>query len=87
MQPMRFCPSFESDLVDRKRSNINQMAVRHAQMLGIIHRITEWFKDHLVPTPTMGRDTSHYTRLPKAPSSPAFNTSRDGAMRTILAKQ
>ena len=49
------------------------------------YRIIDWFglegtfKAHLIPTPpAMGRDTSHQTRLPKAPSSLALNTDRDG---------
>jgi len=49
------------------------------------HRITEWFglegtfKIISFQPPAIGRDTSLYTRLLKAPSSLAFNTSRDGA--------
>jgi len=35
-------------------------------------------KDHLVPTPSaIGRDTFHYTRLLKAPSNLALDTSRE----------
>ena len=40
-------------------------------------------RDHPAP-PTMGRDTFHYTRLLKAPSSLALNTSRDGASTASL---
>jgi len=42
------------------------------------------FKDYLVPTPAMGRDTFHQTRLLKAPSSLALNTSREGAATASL---
>ena len=34
--------------------------------------------------PAMGRDTSHQTRLLKAPSSLAMKTSRDGASTASL---
>ena len=34
--------------------------------------------------PAMGRDATHYTRLPRASSSLVLNTSRDGASTTSL---
>ena len=54
------------------------------------HRITDWFRleGTLKPIqfhpPAMGRDTSHQPRLPKAPSSLALSTSRDGASTASL---
>ena len=41
-------------------------------------------KDHLVPAPATGRDTFHQTRLPRAPSSLALGTARDGAPTAAL---
>jgi len=41
--------------------------------------------DHLAPTPpAMGRDTFHWTRLLKAPSSLALNTAREGEATPAL---
>jgi len=39
---------------------------------------------HLVPTPAMGRDTSHQIGLLKAPSSLALSTAGDGAPTASL---
>lgn len=35
-------------------------------------------KDHLIPTPIVGRDTFHWTKLSQAPSNLTLNTSRHG---------
>lgn len=35
-------------------------------------------KDHLIPTPMVGRDTFHSTKLSQAPSNLTLNTSRHG---------
>uniref|UniRef100_A0A8C3JV61 Uncharacterized protein n=1 Tax=Calidris pygmaea TaxID=425635 RepID=A0A8C3JV61_9CHAR len=43
-------------------------------------------KDHPVPPPALGRDTSHHTRLLQAPSNLALNPSRDGAATSSPAK-
>jgi len=42
------------------------------------------FKDHAVQSPVLGRDTSHQTRLPKAPSKLVLSISRDGAATASL---
>lgn len=41
-------------------------------------------KNYAIPPPAMGRDTSHQTRLPKAPSHLALNTSREGTSTSSL---
>jgi len=54
------------------------------------HQITDWFgwegtfEGHTVQPPAMGRDISNQTRVLRAPSSLAWNGSRDGASPTSL---
>jgi len=52
------------------------------------HRMVWVWRDlkaHQVPAPVTGRDTSHQTRLPRAPSHLALNTARDGQPQCLLA--
>ena len=42
-------------------------------------------KDHLIPTPAMGRAAPHQLRLPMAPSNLALHASRDGAPQLLWA--
>ena len=42
-------------------------------------------KDHPVPTPCHGLGANQQIRLPKAPSSPALNASKDGAQVMLWA--
>jgi len=44
-------------------------------------------KVHPVPTPAVGRDTILQLRLPRAPSSLAWSTSRDGAPTASLGNK
>lgn len=54
------------------------------------HGISEWsgwegiFNGHLVQPTAQGWDTSHWVRLPKAPSNLTLNTSKNGAAPAFL---
>lgn len=61
------------------------------QMLNVNHhRINKWFWLEMIlkiisfQLPAMGRDSLHWIRLLRAPSSTALSTTRDGASTTFL---
>lgn len=54
------------------------------------HRMTQIgrnIKEHLVPTPYHGLAAPHKLRLPRASSSPAFSTSRDGVSTDLTVEK